>query len=74
MTSLILSLAMITAVSADSVSTATLNNTASNITANDTTPHAAANTYAAAYQDTQDSGKTARHFWSARRGAQLANR
>ncbi len=68
MTSLVLSLALhlslITAVSVDSVSTATAlnntaNNTASNITATDaSTPHAsAANTYAAAYQDTQDSGK-----------------
>ncbi len=61
MTSLILSfalhLSLITAVSADSVSTASLNNTASNITAAGSTPHAAANTYAAAYQDTQDSGK-----------------
>jgi thioredoxin-like negative regulator of GroEL len=58
-TSLILSLALIAAVSADSVSTATLNNTASNtVTADNSAPHTpGANTYAAAYQDTQDSGK-----------------
>ena len=63
MTSLVLSVALHmalgNAVSADSVSTSTLNNTVSNSSIDDNSaPHApAANSYAAAYQDTQDSGK-----------------